>query len=109
MFPPIFAADTKIIYSYNCVAPLKVAAAKKSFLIVYIIDTSWFNECFLFHVIAGRYYFLQKFIVTQTFGATAMRSLKQVFWKNSTFYVRYPHNNITMLLIPKNENKASTS
>ena len=66
---------------------LKVAAAKKSFQSVYIIDTTCFDECFLFHVINGRHYFLYKFIVTQRFVETAMLlcSLKQVFWKKSAF------------------------
>ena len=80
--------------------PLKVAAAKKSFPGAYIIDTSCF-ECFLFHVITERHYFLNKSIVTQRFGTTAMllRSLLQLFWKKSAFYIRNLHNNITMLLI----------
>ena len=36
-------------------------------------------------------------------------SLKQVFWKKSTFYIRYLHNNTTMLLIPKVHNKIRKS
>ena len=66
---------------------------------------------FLFHVITGRRYFLHKFDVTQRFGAIAMllRSLKQVFWKRSAFYVRYHQNNTSMLLILKVPNKFSTS
>ena len=61
--------------------PLKVAAAKKSFPSVFIIDTTYFDECFLFHVTTVF------FIVTQGLGATAMllHSLKQVFWKKSSF------------------------
>ena len=61
--------------------------------------------------ITGRHSFLYKFNVTLRFGATAMllRSLKQVFWKKSAFYIHYLHNNITMLLIPKAQNQASTS
>ena len=45
------------------------------------------------------------------FGTTAMllRSLKQMFWKKSVFYICYLHNNITTLLIPKVQNKTSTS
>ena len=59
--------------------------------------------CFLFRVITGRHSFLYKLIVTQKFGVTAMllRSLKQVFWKKSVFYIHYFHNNIAMLLIPQ--------
>ena len=77
--------------------PLKVA--KKSFQSVYIIDTTCFDECFLFYVTTGRHYFLYKFIVTQRFGKTAMLlcSLKQMLWKKSAFYICYLHNNIKML------------
>ena len=41
-------------------------------------------------------YFLHKFIIIQRHGATAMllRFFEQVFWKKSTFYVLYLHNNI---------------
>ena len=54
---------------------------------------------------------LYKFIVTQRFGETAILlcSLKQVFWKKSSFYIHYLHNNITMQLIPKVHNKTSFS
>ena len=42
-------------------------------------------------------------IVTQRFGEIAILlcSLKQVFWKQSAFYIRYLHNNIKMLLMTK--------
>ena len=80
------------------------------------IDASYFDDCFLFHVITGRHCFLNKFIVTQRFITTAMlvSSLKQVFWKKSAFYIRHLLNNltgpnITMLLITKVQNKTSTS
>ena len=55
-------------------------------------------------------YLLHKFIITQRHGATAMllHSLKQVFWKKFAFYIIYLHNNITMLLTPKVQNKDST-
>ena len=67
------------------------------------MDTTCFDECFLFRVITGRHSFLYKLIVTQKFGVTAMllRSLKQVFWKKSAFCIHYFHNKITMLLIPQ--------
>ena len=88
--------------------PLKVAVTIKYFRSVYIIDTTCFDEYFLFHVITRGHYFYTKFIVTQRFGATVMllHCLKRVFWKESAFYVWYIHNNITMLLIPKAQNKA---
>ena len=61
--------------------PLKVAAAKFSFQGMYIIDTTSFDECFLFHERTGGHYFLYKFIVIQRFGETAMLLcfLKQLF------------------------------
>ena len=55
--------------------------------------------------------FLLKFIVIQMLGCNRhmLRSLKQVSWKKSAFYVRFLHSNITIMLIPKVQNKASTS
>ena len=50
--------------------PLKVAAATTSFSGVCIIVKTCFDECFLFHIITGRHYFLYKF-VTQRFGTAA--------------------------------------
>ena len=47
--------------------PSKVAAAKKFSPGVYVIDTTCFDERFLFHGIAGRHYFLYKFAVTFRF------------------------------------------
>ena len=52
--------------------PSKVAAAQKVFSNVYVIDATCFDECFLFHVVTGRYYFWQKFFVT-------LRSFQQPF------------------------------
>ena len=54
--------------------------------------------------------FLYKFIIAQRFGATAMllRSLKQVFWKEFSFYIHHLQNNIAMLLISSVQNKVST-
>ena len=45
------------------------------------MDTTCFDEYFLFRVITGRHSFLYKIIATQRFDATAMLllSLKQVF------------------------------
>ena len=65
------------------------------------------NECILFYVITERH-FLYKSVVPKRFSATVMllRSLKQVFWKKSLFCFRYLHNNITMLVIPKVQDKA---
>ena len=84
---------------------LKKAAAKRCKSGVYVIDPICFEECFLFHVISGKHYFLYKFIVTQRLCAIAML----LFWKKSVFYIHHLHNNITMLLIRKVQNKTSTS
>ena len=79
--------------------PLKVTTAKITFPNMYIIDRTCFNLRFLFHVITGRHYFLRKFSSTQRFGAIAMllRSLTQVFWSRSAFYVRYLQSNTSVL------------
>ena len=79
--------------------PLKVTTAKITFPNMYIIDRTCFDLRFLFHVITGRHYFLRKFSSTQRFGAIAMllRSLTQVFWSRSAFYVRYLQSNTSML------------
>ena len=55
--------------------PSKVAAAVcmcvlyvyMFFYSVYVVDATCFNECFLFHVITGKHYFLQKFLATKRF------------------------------------------
>ena len=72
----------------------KVATAKNFFPSVCVIGKACFDECFLFNVIIWRHYSLYKFIFTQSIFAIAilLRSLKQVFWKMSIFYVRYLHN-----------------
>ena len=79
--------------------PLKVTTAKNTFPNMYIIDRTCFDLCFLFHVITGKHYFLHKFSSTQRFGAIAMllRSLTQVFWSRSAFYVRYLQSNTSVL------------
>ena len=79
--------------------PLKVTTAKNTFPNMYIIDRTCFDLCFLFRVITGKHYFLRKFSSTQRFGAIAMllRSLTQVFWSRSAFYVRYLQSNTSML------------
>ena len=43
--------------------PLKVAAAKSLFFIVYVIGITCFDECLSFYVISGRHYFSWKFII----------------------------------------------
>ena len=82
---------------------------------------NWYNFLrWMFFIVCDncKQYFLHKFIITHRLGTTAMlllkpstaTAIKQVFWKTSAFYVLcYLHNNITMMLIPKFQNKASTS
>ena len=101
-----------IYLKINVSQTFESSTCKQNFLpSVYVIGTACFDECFWFYAVIGRHYFLYKFIATQKFFAFTMllRSLKQVFWKKSVFYVRYLQNNITMLLIPKVQTKDSTS
>ena len=39
---------------------------------IYVIETTFFDKCFLFHVITGRHWILQKFIVIKRFFSTVM-------------------------------------
>ena len=90
---------------------LKVAAAQNSFPTVYIIDTTGFDECFLFHVITGRHNFYTNLSLPRGLvqPPCCCVFLKQLFWKKSKYYIRYHHKNITMLLLPKVQNKASAT
>ena len=89
----------------NVLQSFKKSSCKKVLIRCVCIDPICFEECFLFHVISGKHYFLYKFIVTQRLCAIAML----LFWKKSVFYIHHLHNNITMLLIRKVQNKTSTS
>ena len=79
--------QTKVYYQLfyclkrNISQTLKSSSCKKSFPSVYIMDTTCFDECFLFRVITGRHSFLYKLIVTQRLHVTTLLlcSLKQVF------------------------------
>ena len=98
------------LWKETCDKPLKVATAKKSFPNVYIIDTTYFNECFLFHVIAGRH----NFYTDLSLSRDLMNRHVAVFFetsalKEAALYTRYLHDDITMLLIPKVHNKVSSS
>ena len=89
--------------------PLKVATTKKCFPSVYTIDITCLGECFLFHVMIERHYFLYKFIVTKRFDETTMllRSLKQVLptevrllypqWHNDTANTKGPQQSFYFL------------
>ena len=104
----------KLCYSVSKEAshkPLKVAAAKKSFPSVFIIDTTYFDKCFLIYVITENSSFYK--------NLSLPRGLVQppcccVFWNNCFersphfMSLRYLHHNIRMMLILKVPNKAST-
>ena len=85
--------------------PLNVAAAKSFFSIVYVTDTNYFDECFLFFVMIGRHYLSWKFNVTLRLFLSAMVlfSLKPMF-ERGLHFMFYLHNNNTML-ISKFQNK----
>ena len=76
---------------------LKTAASKKSFSSLYVIGITCFDEYFLFYVIAGRYYFSQKFIVVPRFfnghvfiffGESALKDVR-ILYVISTITVRF--------------------
>ena len=62
----------------------KVVATKS----IFSTDTTYFDQCFLFHAITGRHYFLYKFNVTLSFffsTAMLLRSLKQLLERSSCY------------------------
>ena len=67
---------------------LKAAPAKTIPTGVYVIGTTYFDVCFLFHGITGRRNFSEKINATLSIFWTLMLllSLKPVFWKKSVFY-----------------------
>ena len=115
LFGPLFSRNVKKTYTNqsklqsfsfclkrNVSQTFKISSCKK----VYIIYTTCFDECFLFHVITGRHYFYTNLVLPRGFVQPPCCC---VFGKKSAFYVRYLHNNITMLLLSKVQSKASTS
>ena len=99
-------------YATNCFnlnhsLTLKSISSKILFSSVYVIGITCFHECFLIHVITGRYYYLYDPIVTLRFSSTSMllRFLKKVFW-NMEIYIfmfeRSPYfKSIISPMIPK--------
>ena len=92
----------KLFYSVSKEAshkPLKAAAASlKVFPSVFIINTTCFDECFLFYVITGNSIFYTNLLLPG--GLVQPREVG--------IYVRYLHNNTTMMLIPKIQNKPTS-
>ena len=82
-----------------------VAAATNLFSNVYVIGITCFNQYFLFYVITGRHYFLQKVYL---FSEGFSDNHAPVFFERSILkevrILRYFHNNITVV-IPKFKNK----
>ena len=91
--------QTKVYYKYfysvwieTTHKPSKIAATKNFFSSVYVIDfidKNCFDECFLFHLITGRHFFIKVCFHFEIFStAILLVSLKQVFWKMSVFHAR---------------------
>ena len=79
--------------------PSKVAAAKMFFSIVYVIDVTCFDKCFLFDVIAGRRYFFWKFVITVWyFQPPYCRFLSSKYFERSPYFTHL-HNNIAVLIL----------
>ena len=66
---------------------------------MYVIDATGFDECFLFHVMAGRRYFFSKFVVTVRFFSRHI----VVFFETSVLkevrILRYLRNNSAVLIL----------
>ena len=61
----VYHAFSYFVWKETCHQPLKVVAAITLFSGVYVIGTTFFDECFLFYVITGRHYFSWKINVNQ--------------------------------------------
>ena len=89
--------------------PLKVAAAKKAFPSVFIINTTWLDECFSFHAITANSIFYTNLSVPRGLVQTSCCCvLSNKFWKKSVFYIHYLHSNITIMLIACKGSKRSS-
>ena len=77
------------------------AAAKSFFSSVFVMDATCFDEYFLFHVITGKHYFLQKFVAT-------LRAYCCVIWnkcfERSLYFTLYLYSSV---LIPTFQVKLS--
>ena len=109
--------QTKVYYKHCYIVsneashkPLKVAAAKKSFPSMFIIDTTSLNECYLFYLITGNSTFYTNLsLPTGLVQPPCCCVLWNKCFERSPHFMslRYLHSNITMMLIPKVQNKAS--
>ena len=82
--------------------PLKVAAAKKLFPSVFIIDTTCSNKCFSFHVItANSIFYTNLSLPRDVVQLPCCFTLSNKCFERSLhfIYIHYLHSNITMMLI----------
>ena len=78
------------------------------FSIVYVIDATCFDKCFLFHVIAGRRYFSWKFVVTvRFFQPPHCRFLSNKCFERSPYFTHLHNNSAVLILNAKFQKKAT--
>ena len=69
------------------------------FSIVYDIDATCFNKCFLFHVIAERRYFFWKFVISvRFFQPPYCRFLSNKYFERSSYFTHL-HNSSAVLIL----------
>ena len=72
---------------------------------MYVIDATCFDECFLFHVIAGRRYFFSEFVVTvRFFQPPYCRFLWNKCFERSPYFTL--HNNCLVLVLMLSSEKS---
>ena len=81
--------------------PSKVATSKKIFFSMYVIGTACYDECFLSHVIPGKYWFWS------FFQPPCYRYIWNRRFERSPYFIFYLSNN-TELLKQKVQNEALT-
>ena len=86
-----------IILKRNVSRTFKSSSCKKSFPSINIINTTCFDECFLFLVITGRHYCYTNLLLNRGLVQLPCYWIlwNTFFQKKSAFYINYLHNNIT--------------
>ena len=73
---------------------------------VYVIDATCFDECFLFHVIAGRRYFFSEIVVTVRFFNRHIVAFFETSVLKEVRILRYLHNNSVVLILMLSSKKS---
>ena len=68
------------------------------FSIVYVIDATCFNKCFLFHVIVGRHFYWKFVVTVRFFQPPYCHFLSNKYFERSPYFMHL-HNNSAVLIL----------